>query len=339
MMGASQISPEVADLAAKAKALGINIPADRLVDSRPLNAVASSLNYVPFSGRAGTEAAMNSQLNQALSRTFGQDSSNVTQALRKADTALGGEFERVLLTNKVAFDKTLLEDLSSVYNKAEAELGSDALKPIKSKIDEILAKGASGEIDGQAAYNIKRDLDRLGNTNNPNAWHALELKKKLMDALNRSLGPEQAAAFAQTREQYGNMLDLQKLARNGAEGEISVARLANMKNIGNQPLQDLADIAAQFVRPREGMHGAAQRVFGAGGAGTAALLGAAGLPGALPAAVGAGAVMTGGRLANTALNSQIVKNFLLPQVAGSDVPGLFSLGASRALPLLPGAGR
>jgi hypothetical protein len=167
----------------------------------------------------------------------------------------------------------------------------------------LVSKGASGVIDGQAAYNIKRTLDRIGRGNTPTAYHALELKGVLMDALNRSLGPAEAQAFAQTRQQYGNMLALEKLAKNGVEGEISVARLANLKNINNQPLQELADIAAQFVKPREGQHGAMQRAVVGLGAGVAG-----GLPGM--AAVGAG-----GRAVNTALNSNALRALALGQPA------------------------
>ncbi|MDE3021923.1 MAG: hypothetical protein KGI54_08695 [Pseudomonadota bacterium] len=293
------VSDDVANLAKRAKELGIDIPADRLTNSRPLNAIASSLNYVPFSGRAATEEKMASQLNQALSKTFGQDSSNVTMALRKADTKLGGEFDNTLKNTGVIFDKELMDDVARIETKADKELGSDAFKPIKSKIDDLFEKGQSGAIDGQAAYNIKRELDRIGKGNTPEAFHALELKSALMEALNRSLGPEKAAAFAKTRQQYGNMLALEKLAKNGAEGEVSAARLANMKNINNQPLQELADIAAQFVKPREGQHGAAQ--IAAAGALT---FGLAGAPG-----VAAG--VTTGRMANALLNSNALKQHML----------------------------
>lgn len=330
--------PEVQKLAQRAKELGITIPADRLIDSRPLNAMAASLNYVPMSGRAATEDAMNSQLNRALSRTFGQDSSNVTQALRKADTQLGGAFEKTLSENGVKFDKQFLDDIAAVHNKAEAELGAEGLKPITNKVNELISKGETGVIDGQAAYNIKRDLDRLGKANTPNAWHALELKHRLMDALNRSLGPDKAAEFATVRQHYGNMLDLEKLAKNGAEGEVSVARVANMKNIGNKPLQEIADIAAQFVKPREGQHGAAQRVFGAGGASLAALAAGLGLPLGIPAAIGAAGVMGIGRVANSALNSGAARRTLMgPLGSAPAAPGPLGIvgnSAYRTAPLL-----
>lgn len=329
-------SPEVQQLAMRAEELGIKIPADRILDSKALNAMASSLNYIPMSGRTATEEAMNSQLNKALSRTFGQDSSNVTQALRLAQDKLGSKFEATLTANGVAFDNQLLDDLASVYNKAETELGSEGLRPIESKIKEIVAKGETGLIDGRAAYNIKRDLDRLGKANTPNAWHAVELKRVLMDALDRSLGPEKAAEFATVRQQYGNMLSLEKLAKNGVEGEISVARLANLPNINNPQLQEIADIAAQFVKPREAAHGSAQRVFGAGGAGVAAALGAIGVPLAGTAAIAAGGVMGAGRVVNKALNSEAMRNSILSPMARAAEPatmGRLTQGIQRALPL------
>jgi hypothetical protein len=322
-MGAA--SPEVAALAKRAQELGIQIPADRMVNSKPLNAVAAALNYMPGSGRAATEEAMNSQLNQALSKTFGQNSPNVTQALRKAETQLGGQFDDFLRSNRVVVDKQFIDDLAGAANQASKELGTDGAGIIGKQIDDILAKAQTGEIDGQAAYNIKKTLDRIGNRNSPEAWYALDLKHKLMEALNRSVGPEKAKSFGQVRQQYGAMLDLQKLAKNGAEGEISVARLANMKGQRNPQMQELADIAAQFVKPREGQHGAAQR----------ALVGAAGFGmGGLPGLLGGMAV---GRGANAALNSKSLTGLLMggQMAAEPQTLGLLTQGAYRALPLIP----
>jgi hypothetical protein len=295
------VSPEVAALASRAKQLGIDVPADRLVQSKPLDAVASALNYVPFSGRAATEAKMSEQLNQALSKTFGENTPNVTQGLRQAEAKLGMKFDSFLQKNTVAMDQQFLQDLAAAANQAQQELGTEGASIIAKQVDEIVQKAASGAIDGQAAYNIKKTLDRIGRRNSPEAWYALDLKGKLMDALNRSVGPQEAAAFKELRQQYGNMLGLQKLAKNGAEGEISVARLANLKNINNPDLQELADIAAQFVKPREGQHGAMQRAVV--GLGTASTAGPVGL------AVGA----TAGRAANTALNSQTLRSLVSGQ--------------------------
>lgn len=305
-----EAAPEVRNLAARAADLGIEVPADRLVNSRPLNAVASSLNYMPFSGRAATEDAMQSQLNRALSRTFGQDSTNVTQALRSAADDLGQKFDDVLQKTAVKVDDQFLASLAERAQQAGNELGSDGARIIEKQIDEIINQAAKGggQLDGQLAYNLKRTLDRIGQRSTPEAFYANELKRDLMGALNRSLGKTEAEAFAKVRQQYGNMLSLENLAKNGVEGDISIARLANMRNIRNPELQELADIAAQFLRSREGQHGAAQRILGAALTGMGAM--GAGIP-AATASVGVG------RLANSLLNSNAARNMMLGQQSNS----------------------
>lgn len=312
------VSPEVQALAARAKELGINIPADRIANSRPMNALASSLNYVPFSGRAATESNMTNQLTRATSRLMGQDSDNMAIALRKASDELGGKFDSTLKSTAVKLDNNLLDDIVKIDDIAQQQLAGSDYKAIASQVAELLRKGETGAIDGQAAYNVKRTLDRMGRTPGPSAFHALELKKALIAGLDRSLGPEKAAAFAKTREQYGNMIELEKIALNGAEGDISVARLANMKNINNKPLKEIADIAAQFVKPREGQHGAMQRA--AAGIGIGSMTG---LPGLATA-------VASGRGANTLLNSNAARNFVMKQ------PGSESLNrlANRVGPAL-----
>lgn len=314
------VAPEVVALAQRAKDLGIDIPADRLTDSKFMNAVASGLNYVPLSGRAGTEQKMVEQLNTAASRLIGQDTKNMAQALRNAKTDLGGKFDSFLKDNTIKVDDALKAKTAEVLQTAEKELSSDALKPIQNQIAEIFTKGASGEIDGQAAYNIKKTLDRIGKGQGSEAFHARELRDTLMDALGRSVGPDKAAEFAKVRQQYGNMKSLEKIAQNGAEGEISVARLANMKNIGNKDLQELADISAQFVKPREGQHGAMQRGFAALGVGSMA-----GLP-------ALGGSIAAGRTANSILNSQAAKNFMLNQ-NGSPQAQALANALRQALPM------
>jgi hypothetical protein len=71
-----------------------------------------------------------------------------------------------------------------------------------------------------------------------------------------------------------------------------------MKNINNPDLQELADIAAQFVKTRESQHGSMQRaVVGAG----------AGVLGGIPSLLGGAAL---GRGVNSALNSNMLRNAL-----------------------------
>ncbi|MEN5063560.1 lytic transglycosylase domain-containing protein [Achromobacter aegrifaciens] len=328
MLRGGEVSAPVRDLANRAADLGIKVPADRIVNSRPMNAMAASLNYVPFSGRAAVEGTMQSQLNRALSRTVGQDSTNVTQALRSAAGDLGQKFDDVLQKTAVKVDDEFLGALAERAQQATNELGSDGARIIGKQIDEIINQAAkgNGQLEGQLAYNLKRTLDRIGQRSTPEAFYANELKRDLMSALNRSLGPKEAEAFAKVRQQYGNMLSLENLAKNGVDGDISIARLANMRNIRNPELQELADIAAQFLRPREGQHGAAQRIM------AGALMGyGAGIP-AVVASVGAG------RMANSLLNSTAARNAMLGQQSNTALANalrqVLPVTAARSAPVI-----
>lgn len=294
-----QIAPETKALANRAAELGIDIPADRLANSRLMNALASALNYVPFSGRAAVEDNMAKQLQAAMAKTMGEDTSNITKAVKEAEKRLSPIFDDTLKNNAVRVDDVLRGRIDEIEASASRTLGDAQLTPIKSQIRQILTKGSAGEIDGQAAYNIKRELDTIAKGNGTEASAAKDLRTALMDALNRSLGPEKAAQFAEVRKQWGNMRTIEKVARNGSEGDISIARFANTKDIRNKELSELADIAAQFVKPREGQHGAMQRGMAAIGIG--GTLGPAGLAGTVAA----------GRMANSLMNSQSARDFML----------------------------
>jgi len=273
---------------------------------------------------------MASQLNRAVSRTFGQDTDNVAKAVRAARNDLGGEFDRVLKANTVRVDQQFSDDLAQQVHRASGELGADGERVIGKQVSDITAKIQNGQIDGQAAYNIKQTLDRIAKQNSPVSSYAKDLKNSLMSALDRSLGPQESAAFAKTRQQYGNMKTIENMVANGVEGDISIARLAGKKGIYNKDLQELADISAQFIKPRESAHGAAQRIsLGSLGIG----LGAG--AGSVPLALGA---IAGGRAINSLLNSNTAKSLLMnsgttnPQIMEAVRKGL--LGVSKAAPVL-----
>ena len=87
---------------------------------------------------------MTKQLNTALSRTFGQESDNVTMALRNAsDDELGGKFDEVLKANSISVNDNFLNKLAQVESIANAELVGDSANVINKQIAQIMDKGRS----------------------------------------------------------------------------------------------------------------------------------------------------------------------------------------------------
>lgn len=306
--GASDvISPEVKRLAELARSKwGINLRGDQVVNSKPLNAMSAALDYVPFSGTQGSKMAVQKQFNQALSKSIGQASDNPAYAIKQAETALGSEFDRVLQGTAVRADDALQSDISSIVSNARNEMTDAQFGVLQRQVDNLLGKVGDGDvIDGAAAYNIKKGLDRLGKSSDSTlANYAGEMKTALMDALNRSLGPEEAAKFASTRSQYSNLMAIRKIIPRGAEADISPARLANMRGYMSKDLNELADIAATFLKPRIGDSGTAQR-----SAALASVPVALSAPATLGASVAGGATL--GRGLNALMDSPLFVNYLL----------------------------
>lgn len=335
------VTPEVGALAQLAQRYGINIRPDQILNSKPINAVSSVLDYLPLSGKGAATNAQNQQFKTAISKTIGENTPNLARALNNAEIRLGGEFDKVLKNTTVNADNALMNDLSSMLSNARNEMTDQQFGVITRQVDNLLNKVQPGDtIAADAAYNIKKGLDRLGKSNDSTlAYYARDLRNSLMDAMSRSM-PDQGASFAQTRKQWANLMELQKLVPAGAEGDISAARLANARNVKTAELSDLRDIAAQFLKPRVGDSGTAQRL---------ATLGS--IPSAVTSPGMTASVLAGGRLANTVLGNPALGRFLanravaqgLQSAAGSPAPNpqiatmlqrLLQPGALAALPEL-----
>jgi hypothetical protein len=226
----------------------------------------------------------------------------------------------MLKNTLVKADSTLQNDLVRVIDDAASTLPDAQANVIRKQVDNLLSKVKAGDvIDGDAAYTIKKQLDRLAKSPDSSlAYSARELRATVFDALNRSLGPQEAAKFAKTREQWGNLRELQRLIPAGAEADISPARLANAKGrLRSDDLRELADIGGQFLKGRVGDSGTAQR------AGIMGALMGAGAVEPTSALTSAGLGLTAGRGANALLGSQAARNYMtqgLPMLEQNLVP-------------------
>ncbi len=299
--GSSTMTPKVEALAERAKALGIDIRADQLVKSKPVQAMRAAAEYMPFSGIAKQDAGQIASLNRRLAGSVGEQTDDMAEALTRAKLRLGNEFERVLTTTDVKFDRVALDRTFKALGEAQDSLSQEQFSRVSKQVGNILDKvDEAGNLPAQAAYGVKKQLDALSKSGDRDVGHhAREIREALADALNRTLGPDEAAKFALTRRQYANMSDLKKLVPAGAEPKITAARLAQAKERLKSPeLKELADIAGQFMKRPIGDSGTMPRTIGA-----AVIGGAAGL-GSL------GSAIVGGRLTASALNSKWLAEYL-----------------------------
>lgn len=263
--GASdKVSPEVRDLANKAQELGIPLRAEQVTGSRPMAGVSAALDSVPFSGRDASRNAQRLAFNRAVAATIGENTDNVATAVHSAEQNLGAQYDTILKAYPVRADQQLVSELDDALQAARNELTDAQFGVMQRQVDQILNKVGPGDtIDAQAAYNIKKGLDRIGRSNDSSlAYHAKELRDTVLSALDRSLPEDVAQQFTQTRGQYANLITIRRLVRAGAEGNVTPAMLGNAKVRGD--LKTVADIGAQFLREPFGNSGTANRMVGAG---------------------------------------------------------------------------
>lgn len=329
----NNVSPEVGKLVQVAKNYGINIRPDQILNSKPIQAISGALDYLPFSGKGAATTAQTDQFKTAISRTIGENTPNLAAALGNAEKRLGGEFDKVLKGTTVHADNALVNDLSGLLSNARNEMTDAQFSVINRQVDNLLSKVQPGDtIASDAAYNIKKGLDRLGKSNDSTlAYYARDMRNSLMDAMSRSM-PDQGASFAKVRQQWANLMELKKLVPAGAEGDISAARLANARGVKTPELSDLRDIAAQFLKPKMGDSGTAQRL---GAMGTISSAGPAFL--ANPVAT-TGAVIGGlatGRAANSVLGSPALGQAIANRAVNRGLQGAAS-GSTPLLQIGPG---
>lgn len=327
------VSDEVAALARRAQELDIPLRAEQVTGSRPLAGISAALDAVPFSGRDAARDAQRAGFNRALSRTVGENTDNVATAVKRAQANLGGAYDNVLRNNAVRVDDVVTQEVDDVLRAAQLELTDPQFAVIQRQINNLRAKvSPEGTIDGQAAYNIKKMLDRIGRGNDSSlAYHATELKNTLIAALDRSLPDDVARQFAKTRKQYANLIALRKLVKAGAEGNVSPAALGNVRGLRGD-LKEVADIGAQFMKEPFGNSGTQNRLVGAGiigGLGTGAMF----EPSIALTAAGTG--LTIGRGTNALLQSPAFVNY---QLGGSNALRALLPYARPVLPALGAAG-
>ena len=308
------VPQSIRDAVDAAGRLGIPLRAENVAGSKVLNGLSAALDYIPLSGAAQSKAAQVSEMNRALSQTIGENTPMIGEALKAARPRLSGEFDRVLSSNSVNLDRQLSAELQDIAQQAQSELSDQQIKPIMAKIAEISTKASQGGvIDGQAAYNIKKSLDRMTRSSDSSLAHwAGEVRGSLMDALSRSLPPDEAAYFAQIRQQYRNMLALEKIVPpNEAASLVTPARLAASRGLKGKDIQEVASVAS-LIKPKVGDSGTAPRTLL-----NPVIGGAAGAAAGLQNVIGGALV---GRAANAALNSNALLRYLMNRGTGTSAP-------------------
>lgn len=215
---------------------GVDLSAGQITGSK-------GLRYAE--GEIGGSAAENlmerqgEQFTRAALKRAGVDAPRATpEVIDDAFNALGREFDSLASRNQLIPDQQFVGDLRGVISDYGALVPESMRAPAVLNIaNDIVDAVKRGPIDGQAYQSLRSRLERVARSAkaDPELSQTFRgIKDALDDAMERSIAvtnPADAGAWRQVRDQYRNMLVLEKAStgagENAAMGLISPSQLRN----------------------------------------------------------------------------------------------------------------
>lgn len=338
---AGDVSPEAAALYLRAQQLGIPVNAAQLSDSKFLKTLASMVESMPLTGATKSRTTQQEAFNRAVTRTFGENAPKVTNDLYDAArNRLGREFERLSTRNEFKVTPEVMSKVNDLlmrvqnYTTPETEaIITNIAKNFRSRLDTNTMT-----VPGSVYQNTDTLIGRLLKNPQESAPWIAELREILREGMDKSIRPQDRAAWETARAQYKNLKAVRDLvAKDGGDGNISPALLIgrlNATQAGKETmargtrgeLGDIAKIGREFLRDQIPNSGTAQRAL------ALSLLGGGGLAAGADMQTVAGLLLAGattGRAANKLLNSPASGAALMAQRSAprtladllQDVPG------------------
>lgn len=306
---------------------GVPMTAGQRTGSKALQYAESYLGDAPFAGGKATQV-MGDQaeaFTDALMRRIGGTGRATPDNMAANYGRIGKSFEDLSARNTLRSDPQLGSDLGRVLTEYDKVLPSEQRALVGNQVSDIVDRitRGGGSMPGAEYQTARSRLSRTAQNarmNDPEYSGAMRgIRVAIDDAMNRSISPQDAAAWAQARQQYGNYKALEKAAggagANTAEGLVSPqairSAIAGGANKGQyvRGQGDFAEIARagnNIMAPLPNS-GTAQRNMTGGMTGGAVGLAATGSP------IAAAATVLGPGLAGRALMSSPVQKYLANQ--------------------------
>lgn len=218
---------------------GVQPTAGQVTGSKAIRYAESELGDAPFAGGKAT-AAQERQIEQfttAALRRAGENAERATPAVvDRAFTRIGNQFDTLATRNAARYDSQFMQDVITARNNYDHLF----LDPLHSaKVEKLFDRTVNNlirnpQMEGEAYKAQRSQIERMRRaTRDPELNMYLAEMRDAMDGLmERSIArnnPADLGAWRETRNQYRNMLVLERVAVGGGEqaaaGLVSPARL------------------------------------------------------------------------------------------------------------------
>lgn len=227
-------TPQVARAAERLTQAGVPVDVAARTGSENLRAVQRFLTDNPLSAgvmKKGQEATQTAFNRAALKLIGEQGDAAIPQVLDAADDRIGSVMDRVARENAIKIDDRMLSELAAIEESARLTLEPAKLAPIRNQLDNILSKvGDDGRIPGDA-YQRMRTIARELGQDPALAGVSKQLRETIDSALERSAGPEAAAALKNARKQYRNLERIKESMSATETGDIPIPALARATSV------------------------------------------------------------------------------------------------------------
>lgn len=324
-------SPERLRMADTLADEGVNLTAGQRTGSEMLRYMESELG-----GMAGQRMMeqQGEQFTSAALRRAGVNAPRATpEVIDDAFTQVGRQFDDLAARNTMVPDRQFVDDLRAVLDDYGNMVPETARAPaVEGIANDIVSAARRGGIAGDAYQALRSRLEKMARSasNDPQLSEALRgMRSTLDDTMERSIAaanPADAGAWREVRNQYRNLLVLEKAAtgagENAAAGIVSPSQLRNATVTGQgrrNYVRGQGDFA-ELARAGEGVMKPLPN------SGTASRTSARNLGGSLSALVGGG---VGATISPAAAIAGILAGGALPAAAGRAMlsgPGRAYLG-------------
>lgn len=244
------LDPEHARLVQVLDNEGVRLTAGDRTGSKAVRWAESVANDTPFAGqRIGAEkAAQGEDFTAAILRRVGENDRRVTgPVVDGAFRRIGGEFDRLAANNVMRGDAQLTADLRQAVRDYTALVPPTNRAPAVADIvrDLNLILQRNGQLTGAQYQAFRSRFDKAARAarQDPQLSDAMfGIRNAIDDAMERGMSQADAEAWRQARNQYRNMLVVEKLAT-GANADAAQGIIKPQALLGAVATQNRRDLA------------------------------------------------------------------------------------------------
>lgn len=178
---------------------------------------------------ANLQESQAEQFTGAALRRVGEDATRATpEVVDRAFTRIGQQFDDLASRNTATLDNQFVQDLRNTADEYRSLVNAPNQAPaVRNYVEEIsnAVQQNGGQIPGDVYQSLRSRMERTarGLGNNPEARNAIrDMRGALDDVMERSIqaggNPADLAAWREARNQYRNLLVIEKAATGAGEG-------------------------------------------------------------------------------------------------------------------------